>query len=461
MRAPTLDCVAVFDVGKTNLKVVVLDREGKVHAETARPNAPLSPDAAWPYLRPDTDAAWAFLVDALKQFARDFPIQAIVTAAHGCEAVLIDRDDAIVMPPFDYEDVTLEIDRSAYDAIRPPFEETLTPSLPRGINLGRHLFHVQRHFPGALERADAFLCYPQFWGWRLSGTRASEVSYLGAHTDFWRPREARLSSLVERFGWTRLFPPLRSAWETLGVLRPEVAASTGLSPTTRIVCGAHDSNASLVPYLRSRREPFTLISTGTWVIIMAVGGVGPLDPAWDTLTNVNVRGEPVPTGRFMGGREFALLAGDSKAEAGAADVAAIVASGTMAVPAFSDQGGPFAGHKGRVDGEPPVNPAGRTALATLYSALMTAHMVDLMQAPGALIVEGGFNRSPAFAATLAALTPGCEVLVAPISGAAAGAAMLAWWEESFEPPKLARAAAWTIPGLAEYRRSWEQKAKRR
>ena len=180
---------------------------------------------------------------------------------------------------------------------------------------------------------------------------------------------------------------------------------------------------------------------------MAVGGAGPLNPAWDTLANVDVRGDPVPTGRFMGGREFSVLAGDSKAEAGEADIAAVVASGTMAVPAFSDQGGPFAGRKGRIDGAPPATPAGRTALATLYSALMTAHMLDLMQAPGDFIVEGGFNRSPAFASTLAALMPGRDVLVAPTSGAAAGAAMLANWDEPIEPPKLAPASAWIIPGL--------------
>ena len=63
------------------------------------------------------------------------------------------------------------------------------------------------------------------------------------------------------------------------------------------------------------------------------------------LANVDVRGEPVPTARFMGGREFAVLAGETPAEAGEADVAGVVASGALALPAFSDQGGPFAGRK--------------------------------------------------------------------------------------------------------------------
>ena len=41
---------------------------------------------------------------------------------------------------------------------------------------------------------------------------------------------------------------------------------------------------------------------------MAVGGAAvDLDPARDTLVNVNALGDPVPSARFMGGREFATL----------------------------------------------------------------------------------------------------------------------------------------------------------
>ena len=115
---------------------------------------------------------------------------------------------------------------------------------------------------------------------------------------------------------------MRKAWDTLGTIKPEIAHATGLSADVRIICGAHDSNAALVPHLLSRREPFTVVSTGTWVIIMAVGGKGQLDPNADMLANVDVRGEPVPTARFMGGREYAVLAGDVPADADEVDVAA-------------------------------------------------------------------------------------------------------------------------------------------
>ena len=87
---------------------------------------------------------------------------------------------------------------------------------------------------------------------------------------------------------------------------------------------------------------------------------------------------------------------------------------------------------------------------------MTAHMLRRLDAPGDLIVEGGFTRSPAFAAVLARLMPGRRVVVAPKSaGAAAGAALLAHWGEQRKQPRLEPAPAWAIPGLDAYRRRWE------
>jgi L-fuculokinase len=448
-------CVAVFDVGKTNIKLVVFDRAGGVLAERSAPNAPLAPDARRPYLKLDTERAWAFLIGALKELGAQFSFEAISIAAHGAAGVLV-KDDGEALPAMDYEFAGCDEIAAEYDTLRPPFEETLSPNLPRGLNLGRQVYYLQRRYPTEFAAARAFLGYPQYWSWRLSGVAATEFTAMGAHTDLWRPYDGGPSSMVDKLGWRRLFAPMRKAWDTLGPLKPEVAAATGLAPDVRVICGAHDSNASLVPHLMSRREPFTVISTGTWVIIMAIGGKAELDPKADMLANVDVRGEPVPTARFMGGREYAVLAGDAPAGADDAAVAAIVASGVLALPAFSDQGGPFAARKGIIRGEAPATPKARAALATLYSALMTAHMLRRLEAPGDLIVEGGFARSPAFAAVLARLMGHRRVVIAPTSaGAAAGAAMLAHWDEPHPPPRLEPAPLWDLPGLETYREQWE------
>ena len=70
-------CVAVFDVGKTNVKLIVFDRGGRVVAERSRPNAPLLPDQRWPYLRLDVERAWDFLLAALRDVGAALPIEAV------------------------------------------------------------------------------------------------------------------------------------------------------------------------------------------------------------------------------------------------------------------------------------------------------------------------------------------------------------------------------------------------
>jgi len=449
--------VAVLDVGKTNVKVVLFDEDGAILSERSRPNAALPADAQWPYPRLDVEMIWRFLLASLTQLNKLAPITAISISTHGASGVMVDEAGPCP-PPMDYEfDGFGEID-AEYDAIRPPFAETLSPRAPRGLNLGRCVYFYERRYPDLFARARALLMYPQYWLWRLTGVLASEVTSLACHGDLWRPYEAAPSSLVVNRGWARLIPPLRRAWDAFPI-RPEVAGAVGLSPATRVHCGAHDSNLSLVPHILSREGPFTVISTGTWVILLAVGGGGPLDPAWDMLANVDVTGRPTPCARFMGGREFAALAGGQPAAIGPEDIAAVVASGAFALPAFSDQGGPFAGRAGRIEGEASRTPAARTALATLYVALMAWLMLDKLEAPGDWIVEGGFAKTPAFAATLAALAPRRRVLLAATTaGAAEGAARLAHWSRPRAKAENPPVAPWRIPGLAEYARRWRELA---
>ena len=164
----------------------------------------------------------------------------------------------------------------------------------------------------------SILTYPQYWAFRLSGVRCQ------------RGDVARLPHRPVEFSRARFLEPGRPPGlaqtdgagaarpiESLGPILPEIAASPrAWRPDTPVLCGIHDSNASLLPHLIGRATPFSVVSTGTWVISMAIGGVDvELDPARDTLVNVNAFGEPVPSARFMGGREFETLLGDKPAQA--------------------------------------------------------------------------------------------------------------------------------------------------
>jgi sugar (pentulose or hexulose) kinase len=443
---------AVLDIGKTNVKVATFGADGAIVWERAVPNR-MVPGPPYPHA--DVEQIWEFLLRALADANKASPIAAIVPTTHGCAAALIDKA-GLVLPVMDYEFAEVEEIEPSYAPLRPRFSQTFSPALPAGQNIARQLAWQRQHFSEPFARANYLLAYPQYWAWRLSGVAAAEVTSLGAHSDLWEPLQGRFSSVVSALNVSRLMPPLYPAYRRLAPIKPDIAIATGLGHDVDVLCGVHDSNASLLPHLSSRRQPFTLLSTGTWVILMAPGlSLDGLDPADDTLANVDVEGRPVATGRFMGGREYAAIAG-AHGNPDPASVARVIASGGMALPSFAGQGGggPFASHRSEIRGE--IASADRPALATLYVALMSDLMLTRLGADrGDLIIEGSFAANPCYAAVLAALRPSQPVFASSdAAGTARGAALLAKWPAPTFQASLVAVQARAVEGLLAYRDAW-------
>lgn len=437
--------IAVFDCGKTNLKLCVLDGDRLVWS-TTRPNAPL---AAPPYPHADAAGAEAWLLDQLAEAAERFSITDIVPVTHGACAALVTAAGELALPILDYETPLPEA--ASYAAIRPAFTETLSPDLPLGLNLGRQIFWLQQQFPEDFARARWLLTYPQYWAFRLTGQAVSEVTSLGCHTDLWNPGEQHFSALVAGQGWRALFPPLAAAGDAVGVISPTLAARTGLSPDCRVRAGIHDSNASFLRHRLATDGAFSVVSTGTWIIAMAGGGAMPaLDPARDCLANVDALGTPVPCARFMGGREYqGLTQGQGVPNADLART--LAAEGAMILPSFSETGGPFPGRIGEIRaGE--LSAEGRASLASLYLALMTDVCLDLCGSQGPIQIEGPMAANRLYAGVLAALRPGQTVSLSEDSaGTLLGAVLLAGVD--LPPPVSAPVAPLDGPWPA-YRQAW-------
>ncbi|PIO98673.1 FGGY-family carbohydrate kinase [Pleomorphomonas carboxyditropha] len=447
--------IAVLDVGKTNVKLVVHDLEtgGDVFVRT-RPNAVVD---APPYPHYDVEGMWAFFLDTLKEAAAVQRIDALSFTTHGATFVLL-AGDRLALPILDYEFLGPDALDDAYAVARPPFAESFTPRLPGGLNAGAQLYWQARAFPDAFARATAIVPYPQYWAFRFTGVLASEPTSLGVHTDLWAPERRAFSSFANAEGWNRLFAPLRSAFDRLGTVTADIAARTGLSPDTPVYCGIHDSNASLLPHLLSRKPPFTVLSTGTWVIIFAVGGsASALDAGRDGLCNVDAFGNPVPSSRFMGGREFDLLTEGHAQKPTAADVRAVVDGGVMLRPTFVPGCGPFPDETGSWSVEPASLPAGvRTAAVSLYLALVARAAMAVAGTAGPIVVEGPFGRDTLFAEALQRLTGRPVLIAAGTTGTSTGAAMLALGPEGRPnlPPDRPVGGAYDLSGLEDYAGRW-------
>jgi len=417
--------VAVIDIGKTNAKLALVDA-GTLReiAVVTRPNT-VRPGPPWPHF--DVEGHWAFLLDGLARFHGDHGIDAIAITTHGASIALLAGDGALAAPILDYEHPAPDELAAEYDAIRPGFDETGSPRLAMGLNVGAQLFWQFRTDPGLKGRVRHVVTYPEYWGFRLTGVAATEVTSLGCHTDLWSPDARGLSSLAGTLGIADIMAPTRKAGEVLGPILPQIARATGLAPDTPVHCGIHDSNASLLPHLLGREAPFGVVSTGTWVIAMAIGGAQvSLDPARDTLVNVNAFGDPVPSARFMGGREYDILTGGTEAAPSEADIAACLDAGRMLLPAVVAGTGPFRGRSARwIGGEPATGTGQRAACTGFYLALMTAECLSLIGHRGPIHVEGPFARNAAYLAMLASAAHAPVYPMTGATGTSQGAALLA------------------------------------
>jgi sugar (pentulose or hexulose) kinase len=462
----------VLDVGKTLTKLSLWTPDGRLVAQCNKPNERVETGA---YVALDAGGIERFVTESLQGFAGLADVGAIIPVGHGAAAAVVDEQSGLVLPPLDYEHPIPTSIRRAYDEQRDEFAFTGSPALPDGLNLGAQLFFLESLQPDLLSDRRRIVPWAQYWSWVLSGVASCEVTSLGCHTDLWRPLARVPSQLAVNRGWSDHFAPLREAGSILGTLRPEWAERTGLSPDVRIYCGLHDSNAALVAARASTElsnQEASILSTGTWFVAMRTAGprgrvsINSLDEKRDCLMNVDVGSNPIPSARFMGGREIELLTGlDTRRidivpdqPALLASVPDVLSSKAMVLPTLTPGCGPFPHGRGRWISMPSDETHRRTAVA-LYAALVADVSLELIRARERLLIEGRFSESQVFVRALASLRPDMQVYVChPRSDVAFGALSLTDPGRK-SPSALVRVTPLT-EDLSEYRDRWRAEARR-
>ncbi|MFX4228378.1 MAG: FGGY-family carbohydrate kinase [Porticoccaceae bacterium] len=452
----------ILDIGKTNIKGSVLDDNGQTRWSASNPNTGCRDDG-YDYPCMDVENIWDWFKSALREAASRFRIDSINVSTHGACAVLLSQEDELLFPVMDYEVDRLVFDSSLYP--RPGYARTQSPDLPGGLNLGRQIWWLKETYPERFSQLGTLLLYPQYWVWKLTGCAVSEVTSLGCHTDLWEPLNRRYSSLVSDLGIEQALPAMVDGFNAVGSVRQTLARELGLPESCAVYPGVHDSNASLARYLASDMEaPFTVISTGTWVIAMALGNPGDsLMEARDMLANVDVYGRPVPCARFMGGREFekiCKLTGVATDEPVTREgIQSIVADAVFALPPLETGSGPFM-HSKRVGGLTGEVVSG-VSLATLYLALMIDYELDLLNTRGPILFGSASLKNPLLCQLLSQLRPQQPVY---ISNDNASTIMGAWcltrrqqdMPSGFSDFEISPSAQ--IGGLPEYRDDWRARA---
>src|SRR5882757_7812623 len=250
--------IAVLDIGKTSLKLLVASDDGRPLETHAIPNVPMTQG---PYLAYDLAGVEEWFLDTLAIVSQRHTIGAVIVAAHGCGAVLVDGDTP-VLPMMDYDAVSPPAIDQAYARIAPAYDEVFC-GISGTMRLGKQLFWQESAYPVEFTRAKAYLTTAQFFALRLGGRAASEISQLAAQSHIWDLVRHQPSSLMRKRGWDHLLPERSSAGAVLGTVSDAVARRTGLARSTEILCGVHDSNANLFRYKAAGMADASILSTGT------------------------------------------------------------------------------------------------------------------------------------------------------------------------------------------------------
>jgi sugar (pentulose or hexulose) kinase len=206
--------------------------------------------------------------------------------------------------------------------------------------------------------------------------------------------------------------------------------------------GLHDSSAALIPYLSSFREPFILLSTGTWCISLNPFNHSQLSDYElenDCLCYLSYEGKPVKASRLFAGYEHEqqvtrLAAHFNKPENYYAsvktDLALLQEMGTGKKELLGKQDSPMVGEsafgkRGLEDFDGYEEAYHQLIFDIITQQVRSTNIVLKGTAAKKIFVDGGFSRNPIYMQMLALSFPGIEVYAASVAQASALGAALA------------------------------------
>jgi L-fuculokinase len=448
--------VAVFDVGKTNKKLLIFNNRLDLIDTAYHTFDEYEKDGVQIEAVEET-AAW--LIASLHDMASKHDIGAVSVTAHGAAFACLNSSGKLALPVLSYTtDPGPEFHARFSAELGDPItlqKQTKTPDMIALGCMAKGIRFAREHWPEAFKAVTAIVALPQYYGFVLTGNTAIDPTNVGCHTAFWNFEKDDWSPIIDRMGLRSLFPKtISNPWDILGTILPDVARATELSPDTVVTVGIHDSNASLLPYLISETPPFVVHSTGTVsVSLRPTADVTLSDEDLGKIVYYNLSAfrTPVRTTIFMGGMEFDTYVGLLSAIHGSAAhpgldgrlMEKILTERRLFVlPSFIPFG-MFPGSAARVVEADRVIPLGELFsgthpdffrdYATAYHvlalsvalqsqvALTAAGLGDGMR----LFIEGGFARNEIYTSLLAALFPKAAAATTNLEEATAfGAALL-------------------------------------
>jgi L-fuculokinase len=288
---------AIFDIGKTNKKLLGFDQQfNLVYEKQVVIDEILDDDGEFcdnllelnNWVREEWD---------LLNNSPDYKVIALNFSGYGASLVYIGANGNSVGPLYNYlkkfpKELKAEFENK-YNKEGDFFKSVASPDLGM-LNSGMQFYWLKKYKSEIFKKTKYALHFPQYLSYLFTNEAKSEFTSIGCHTAIW---DFSKSSYHD---W--LFTENLKAL----TLPPTNAKNFVLKDGISIGVGIHDSSAALVPYLKTNDQPFVLISTGTWCISINPFNTELLshkELASDCLNFISFEGKPVRASRLFSGNE--------------------------------------------------------------------------------------------------------------------------------------------------------------
>jgi sugar (pentulose or hexulose) kinase len=253
--------IAIFDVGKTNKKILLFDHDLNIISEVEERFPEITDDDG--FACDDIEKIEKWISASVRNIVSTdrYELTAANFATYGATLAYLDEQGNRITPVYNYlKPIDERIPEKVYRRSGGQDEfcrRTASPALGM-LNSGMQALWLKNAKPDVFKKVHTILHFPQYLSYLLTGKVYSEHTSIGCHTALWDFDNMTYHRWTEEEG-LKLPPP--SGVNTLHeVIIDGKKINVGI--------GIHDSSSSLAPYFSGSQGKFLLISTGTWCINM-------------------------------------------------------------------------------------------------------------------------------------------------------------------------------------------------
>lgn len=254
-----LPVILIFDIGKTNKKVLLFDKQYKLVYEEAEQLPETKDEDGFPCEDVYTLTEWVKTSFQKIQSDKRFEVKAVNVSAYGASFVHLNHQNQSFLPLYNYlKPYDENLQQQFYNTFggeEKITKETASPVLGN-LNSGMQLYALKHTKPKQYANISYSLHLPQYITLVLCDALCSDITSIGCHTNLWHFKQNDYHDWVYKEGIDKKLAPVLPCTEIAGTTNNNIPVGGGL----------HDSSAALIPYSTSFNKPFILLSTGTWSI---------------------------------------------------------------------------------------------------------------------------------------------------------------------------------------------------